>query len=72
MKLWLALASGLMIACAAGPAMAGSVTVAVAANFTATVERLAATFTARTGDELVLSLWFDRRSLRPDQPRRTV
>jgi molybdate transport system substrate-binding protein len=36
-------------------AVAGEVKVAVASNFTVTAERLAAAFTARTGDEAVLS-----------------
>lgn len=39
----------------AAPAMAETVSVAVAANFTATAEQLAAAFTAQTGDEVVLS-----------------
>ncbi|WDR04838.1 molybdate ABC transporter substrate-binding protein [Devosia rhodophyticola] len=55
MKVMLALVSGLVFWGLAGAASAGTVTVAVAANFTATAERLATAFAARTGDRLVLS-----------------
>lgn len=50
------LVAGLMLmAWPAGVVQAASVNVAVAANFTAVAEALAADFKARTGDELILS-----------------
>lgn len=44
-----------MLALAAGPAVAGEVKVAVAANFAAAAEELAAAFKAATGDDVIPS-----------------
>lgn len=56
LKLRLAAAFGLAVALLAGaPALADDVPVAVAANFTEPVKEIAAAFTAKTGDHVILS-----------------
>jgi molybdate transport system substrate-binding protein len=50
-----ALAAGVLLALGAAPAFAADVPVAVAANFTEPAKEIAAAFTAKTGDHVVLS-----------------